>query len=130
VVQVKTGHRLKIRLHPALAAEIARHPTRGLAYLMTERGAPFTIEGFGNWFRAACAAAGLKGLSPHGLRKAAGRRLAEAGCTEKQIAAILGHHSLSEVARYTRDADQGRLADAAMDRLEEAERRTAVVKPG
>lgn len=130
VVQVKTGHRLKIRLHPDLAAEIDRHEVKGLAFLLTDRGAPFTVEGFGNWFRDACAAAGLRGLSPHGLRKAAGRRLAEAGCTEKQIAAILGHHSLSEVARYTRDADQSRLADDAMDRLEEAERRTPMVKPG
>jgi integrase len=50
----------------------------------------------------------------HGLRKAACRRLAEAGCTEKQIAAISGHASLSEVQRYTKAADQERLARAAM----------------
>ena len=36
----------------------------------------------------------------HGLRKAAARRLAEAGCTEKQIAAITGHTTLKEIARY------------------------------
>jgi integrase len=50
--------------------------------------------------------------------KAAGRRLAEAGCSAKQIAAVLGHASLTEVERYTRDADQERLADAAIEALE------------
>lgn len=129
VVQQKSAHRLKIKLHPDLSAEIALHEVSGLAYLMTEQGAPFSVEGFGNFFRKACADAGLKGLSPHGLRKAQGRRLAEAGCTEKQIAAVLGHESLSEVARYTRDANRVHLADGAMDRLGGAETRTAAGKP-
>jgi hypothetical protein len=52
----------------------------------------------------------------HGLRKAAARRLAEAGCTMHEIAAITGHASLSEVQRYRRAADQARLARAAMDK--------------
>jgi integrase len=133
VVQQKTDHRLKIRLHPRLAATIAayarEHPAEAaqLTFLTTAKGAPFTVEGFGNWFRDACADAGLKGRSPHGLRKSAGRRLAEAGCTEKQIAAVLGHTSLGEVARYTREASQEGLADDAIDTLEKAETRTAAV---
>lgn len=133
VAQQKTSARLKIRLHTALSAEIAAHdaanPTAksNLTYLTTQSGSAFTVEGFGNWFRDACAIAGLKGKSPHGLRKSAGRRLAEAGCSEKQIAAILGHRSLSEVARYTREANQAHLADDAMARLEEAETRTGRV---
>jgi integrase len=66
-----------------------------------------------------CDEAGLSGLSAHGLRKAACRRLAEAGCTEKQIAAISGHASLNDVARYTKAADQTHLAIAAMRKLSE-----------
>ncbi|MFC5373202.1 tyrosine-type recombinase/integrase [Brevundimonas faecalis] len=129
VAQQKTAVRLNIRLHPNLTAEIANHQfgQDHLAYLTTAKGAAFTVEGFGNWFRDACAAAGLKGKSPHGLRKSAGRRLAESGCSEKQIAAILGHTSLGEVARYTREANQTGLADDAMDMLEKAETRTASV---
>jgi len=131
VVQQKTAHRLKIRLHPKLADEIAAHAeasgTNNLTFLTTQSGAGFTVEGFGNWFRDACAAAGLKGKSPHGLRKSAGRRLAEAGCSEKQIAAVLGHTTLGEVARYTREANQEGLADDAMDVLEKSETRTAGV---
>ena len=55
----------------------------------------------------------------HGLRKAAARRLAEAGCSEKQIAAVTGHRTLKEVARYTRAADQELLAAQAVDKLTE-----------
>jgi integrase len=51
------------------------------------------------------------------LRKAAARRLAEAGCTEHEIAAITGHASLAEVQRYTKGANQKRLAEAAMSKV-------------
>lgn len=118
VRQVKTDARLKIRLHPALKAEIDQH--KGLTFLTTQYGSPFTAAGFTQWFRERAEMAGLERRTPHGLRKAAGRRLAEAGCTAKEIAAVLGHTSLAEVERYTRSADQERLSDSAMDRLERA----------
>jgi integrase len=54
----------------------------------------------------------------HGLRKAAARRLAEAGCSANEIAAITGHTTLKEIERYTKAADQRKLATAAMGRLE------------
>jgi len=60
--------------------------------------------------------AGLRHCSAHGLRKAAARRLAEAGCTAHEIAAITGHASLNEVQRYTRAADQQKLAASAMEK--------------
>jgi len=72
---------------------------------MTERGAPFTAAGFGNWFRDRCDEAGLSQCSAHGLRKLMATRLAEAGCSTEHIKAITGHRSMSEVARYTRAAD-------------------------
>ena len=46
----------------------------------------------------------------HGLRKAACRRLAEAGCSASIIASISGHSTLREVSRYTAAAEQVRLA--------------------
>jgi hypothetical protein len=84
---------------------------------MAERGAPFTAAGFGNWFRKQCNLAGLRQCSAHGLRKLMVTRLAEAGCSTEQIKAITGHRSASEVARYTRAADQRRLARQAMSLL-------------
>jgi integrase len=68
-------------------------------------------------FRALCDAAGCPDISAHGGRKATARRLAEIGCSANQIAAITGHASLAEVTRYTRAADQKRMAREAMEKL-------------
>jgi integrase len=126
VRQVKTGAELAIPVHPALDAIIADAPKEHLTFLTTAFGKPFTAPGFGNWFREQCTAAALPHCSAHGLRKAAARRLAEAGCTEHEIGAITGHASLREIVRYTRAADQKRLAVAAM---EKAKARTSSGQP-
>jgi integrase len=126
VRQQKTGAELAIPMHVDLAAIVAETPADHLTFLTTQFGQPFKATGFGNWFREQCDAAGLKHCSAHGLRKAAARILAEAGCTEHEIAAITGHASLREVARYTKAADQKRLAAAAMDKVKE---RTSSGKP-
>ena len=116
VRQQKTGKELDIPIHAALAAIIAGTPADHLNLLTTQTGKPFSPAGFGNWFRDRCNEAGLRHCSAHGLRKAAARRLAEAGCTMHEIAAITGHASLSEIQRYTRAADQKRLALSAMEK--------------
>jgi integrase len=107
---------LAIPIHAKLAAIIAETPADNLNLLTTKAGKPFSPAGVGNWFRDRCNEAGLPHCSAHGLRKAAARRLAEAGCTTHEIAAITGHASLSEVQRYTKAADQKRLALAAMEK--------------
>jgi integrase len=122
VRQQKTGASLAIRIHPELARALAAAPKTNLTFLMTEHGASFTAAGFGNWFRDRCNEAGLAQCSIHGLRKAACRRLAEAGCSANEIAAISGHASLREVARYTAAASQVHLADQALGRQLRAER--------
>jgi len=117
VRQVKTGSELMIPVHPLLAGIIAETASDHLTFLTTQFGKPFTAAGFGNWFREQCDAAGLAHCSAHGLRKAAARRLAEAGCTEHEIAAVTGHASLREIARYTKAVDQKRLARAAIEKV-------------
>jgi site-specific recombinase XerD len=90
-----------------------------VAILTAEYGRAFTVGGFSGFMRDAINAAGLPfDCQPHGLRKAAGRRLAEAGCSSRELMAVLEHKTLSEAERYTRDADQARLASAAEARLE------------
>jgi len=116
VRQQKTGTKLSIPVHPALQA-ILNTVSDNLTFLTTQFGKPLTSNGFGNWFRDQCNAAGLPQCSAHGLRKAAARRLAEAGCTAHEIASITGHASLKQIAHYTRAADQGRLASAAMEKV-------------
>jgi integrase len=122
VRQQKTGTKLAIPIHPELARALAAAPKNNLTFLMTEHGASFTAAGFGNWFRDRCNEAGLDQCAVHGLRKAACRRLAEAGCSANEIAAISGHTSLREVARYTTAASQVHLANQALDRQLRAER--------
>jgi integrase len=117
VRQVKTGAELVLPVHPTLATVIADTAADNMTILTTAFGKPCTAAGFGNWFREQCNAAGLPHCTAHGLRKAAARRLAEAGCTEHEIAAITGHASLREVARYTKAADQKKLAMAAMAKI-------------
>jgi len=56
---------------------------------------------------------------PHGLKKAAARRLAEAGCSTSEIMAITGHKTPAEVECYTRAAEQERLARQAIKRQSE-----------
>ncbi|WP_240535249.1 hypothetical protein [Bradyrhizobium sp. YR681] len=55
---------------------------------------------------------------PHGLPKAAGRLLAEAGATAEMIMSVLGHTTLAEAGRYTEEADQAGLAQDAVIKLE------------
>ena len=117
VVQDKTGEFLKIPFHPKLAAAIGTKPRNNMTFLLTELGAPFTAAGFGNWFRDRCNEVGLPHCSALGLRKACAARLANAGCTSEQIKAITGHKTLSEVARYTKAADQERNAKQALANL-------------
>jgi integrase len=116
VRQQKTGKTLAIPVSPALAAALDASPSKHLTFLATDDGKPFEAMAFTKWFRRCCDAAGLSGCSAHGLRKAACRRLAEAGCSANEIAAISGHASLREVERYTRAADQARMARNAVAR--------------
>ncbi len=108
--QQKTHEPLLIPVHPKLQAILDAVPRTQLTFLLTQYGKSYPAKSFGDTFKAWCREAGLPKLSFHGLRKAAARRLAEAGCSAPVIASITGHRSLREVARYTAGADQLRLA--------------------
>jgi integrase len=126
--QQKTGKSLTIPVTAALAEAInAAAPTEHVVFLINESGRAFTPERFTKWFVKQCERIGLTGLSPHGLRKASCRRLAEAGCSANEIASISGHVSLNEIARYTRAADQMRMARNAVERLDRTA--TSIVSP-
>src|SRR5262249_42040877 len=117
-VQEKDGKRKPMTspVRPELPAILAATPTIGIgAFLVNERGQPFTARAFSKWFKACCRAAGLRHLSAHGLRKAAMRRMAEAGYTAPQIAAWGGHESLREIARYIAAANRAHMARAGLE---------------
>lgn len=82
-----------------------------LTFLMTERTAPFTPAGFGNWFRARCDEAGIsKGYSAHGVRKYAATLRANLGATAHELMAWFGWLTIREAERYTRTAERRQLA--------------------
>ena len=118
VTQQKTGKRIEIPVLTELQRIIDASETGDLTYLVTSFGKPYTSAGFGNWFRVQCDAAGLPQCSAHGLRKAATSRLADLGCSAWEVKSITGHESISEVERYTKAADQKRLATQVRDRIE------------
>ncbi len=122
VVQAKTGTKLAIPLHSALRMALDAQQRVSPIILTTTGGLPFTGSYFRHQWRKALRDAGLQGLVFHGLRYTAAARLAEAGCSIKEIAAITGHKSLGMIEKYSRDADQKRLAGAAILRLENAGR--------
>jgi integrase len=119
VRQSKTGAELLIPISDELMAMLNAESEQisHLTFLITGAGRPYRPTDFSDQFRQWCREAGLpEGCTVHGLRKAASRRLAEAGCTPHEIAAITGHRTLKEVERYTKGVDQVRLARRAMER--------------
>jgi integrase len=113
VQQQKTGRVLLLPLHPELKTMLATLPRTNMTFIVSERDAPFNAQGLGEWFKKQCKLAGLPHCSAHGLRKAVATRLANAGCSVNEIAAITGHASLREIAHYTAKADQALLAEQA-----------------
>jgi integrase len=119
VTQSKTKVRVVLPIHHELQAalDIVKGPRTGPVLARTSRpkGKALTPESLGNLFADWIEEAGLgRHCVLHGLRKACCRRLAMAGATTHQIMAISGHKTLTEVDRYTKGANQERMADEAM----------------
>lgn len=119
--QQKTGVSLVIPVSPELRAELDawQRDAQATVILTATRGRAWTAQGLSHSLPSALAEIGIaRRINVHGLRKLAATRLAEAGCSALEIAAITGHKSLSMVQLYTASADQERLAEAAVTRLE------------
>jgi integrase len=114
------GPLVTVPILPELRAELAGVPRSQMTFLESRDGRARSEKGltgdFGRW----CAAAGVHDVSLHGLRKALGRRLAEAGCTPHEIMAILGHTTIKEAARYSAAYNRRTAAASAMERLANA----------
>lgn len=137
-----TGKTLTIRITREFQAAIDAMPASdSLTFLTTDHGKPFKSNAsFGNKFADWCVAAGLKpvlcddgrirNFRAHGLRKAACRHLAHAGCTAPEIMAISGHSTLAQVQIYIDEVEQERMAEAAMTKLEQQDKvATSIGKP-
>ena len=104
-----------IPMSPELQAACDAMPKAHLTYIVTAYGKPRSKYGLGNDFAKWATEAGLPAhCRMHGLKKGGMRRLAEAGGTAHELMAISGHRTLSEVQRYTEDANRKLLADTGM----------------
>lgn len=117
----KTGVPVLVEKAESLRSALAALPRAHVCILTTEYGKPFTVDGFSGWMRAAITAAGIADLTcqPHGLRKTFGRLLADAGASAHDIMAAMGHLTLAEAERYTREADRRRGGRRAIVKLED-----------
>lgn len=124
--QGKTGALMALPVHPDLAKELdawKAEKRASVSILNAPRGAPWKASHLTMVMKRELEKIDIRGANIHGLRKAAARRLAEAGCSAHEIAAVTGHRTLAMIQLYTRAADQERMAGAAVVRLTTSDNR-------
>jgi integrase/recombinase XerD len=125
-----TNKLLKVPIMPEFqeALDAVKRPAGVLNFLTNDYGKPFaSAAAFGNKFADWCKAAGLKPVlcddgkmrsyRAHGLRKAALRGLAHAGCTDEEMMAVSGHSDARQLREYLDEVDQAKMANSAIDKL-------------
>lgn len=120
-VTSKRGVPVCVRAHRDLRVVLDATPRASTIIATDHRGRPWREDTFSHRFTEQVAELKIgKGCTFHGLRKTAGRRLAEAGSTASEIQAVLGC-SLQNAEHYTREASRRGLAGAAISKLERGE---------
>ncbi len=99
--------------------DATRAPTvQGTTYVLGRGGKPFASgDSMSAMFKRWCQDAGLVHLSAHGVRKGLAELLAELGCSQYEIMAILGHSEAKTSEVYTRRVERWKLAMGAMERV-------------
>ncbi|MBO9441792.1 tyrosine-type recombinase/integrase [Phaeobacter italicus] len=114
VTQGKTKARLWLPFTARLAAVLDASQKTSPKFILADRfGKQLNYDQLQKKVMAVRRIANLTEYSLHGLRYSAAGELAEAGCTDQQIAAITGHKSLTMVQKYSKGASQKRLAKEA-----------------
>jgi site-specific recombinase XerC len=120
VVQQKTGKSLTLPIHPNLQDVLAAIPDldKRETVVLTAWGKPFSAKALGMRMQKWTKAAGIPpGHTLHGLRKTLGKALAEHQATTRQLMDMLGHDNIAHAELYSREADQKKMAVAAMEKL-------------
>lgn len=119
--QSKTGRHVVVPVTARLRLALDTTPRRAVTICATSRGTSWTRDGYQTAFDKAKRAAKVTGRTFHDLRGTAVTRLAEAGCTVPEIAAITGHDARSAediLSRHylSRSAALGESAIAKLER--------------
>lgn len=91
---------------------------QGATYVLGRGGKPYASgDSMSAMFKRWCQDAGIGHLSAHGVRKGLAELLAEQGCSQYDIMAILGHSEAKTSEVYTRRVERWRLAKTAIERV-------------
>lgn len=105
-------------LLPPLRLATRAPKVQGETYLLGKGGKPYASgDSASAMFKRWCVAAGIGHLSAHGVRKGLAEILAELGCSQYEIMAILGHSEAKTSEVYTRRVERWKLALGAMERV-------------
>lgn len=114
-----SGVTVVLRVHRMLQPAIDLIDPQQLFLIHSARDKPFAESSGQQWFSRVSRATKLpSGRTGHGLRKASGARLAEAGATAHEIMAHHGLKSLAVAEIYTRRASRQKLARSAVEKIE------------
>jgi len=109
---------VSLPLFAPLKAATRSATVQGNTYVLGRGGNPYASgDAMSAMFKHWCREAGLPELSAHGVRKGLAEVLAEMGCTQYEIMAILGHSEAKTSEVYTRKVERWRLAQGAMGRV-------------
>ena len=111
LTQSKTGEKVRIRLHPSIEV-----PKNDSEWLVGEYVKPGNLA---LQIKRHLKKIGYPELTFHGLRRSALSRLAEAGATGPELAAIAGHRTMAMVMHYVNDANKAALVQRGLNRMEE-----------
>jgi integrase len=118
IVQQKTGSVVSLSVHPELKAELDAWPRVAETILTNAFGKPWNPEVLSTTLPYQLGKLGVSGVNVHGMRKLFAAGMAGAGATTHQIAANTGHKTLAMVQRYTEAADQKKLSDSAVGKIQ------------
>lgn len=123
LTQRKTGQPVEILVTDDLKSVLANTPRVSPIILTNGRGRPWKEHGFSSMWRRTAKAAAIAGLTFNDLRGTAVTRLAEAGCTVPEIAAITGHsfRSVHDIIERYLPRTRG-LAVSAIAKLQKAKK--------
>lgn len=89
----------------------ATRSSDGPAYLLNDKGKPFaSVEALRVRVQRWCSAAGIPDRSSHGIRKAVGELMAQSGCSQYQVMAVMAHTQAKTSEIYTKGVERQILA--------------------
>lgn len=101
---------------------------KGLLYVRRDDGCSISANTLTKRMSKHLKSIGVTGYTIHGLRHLRGMELAEAGCSENEIMAQLGHVTPQMAALYTKAARRQALSESAAKKLEQGKRTIVKLK--